>query len=87
VTREWSDWRDGWIWWIQSVYVDPPRRRRGVYAALHRHVLEQARLAGDVVGLRLYVDRANRAAQRTYERLGMAPSHYVLYEQGGAPRP
>ena len=41
VTREWSDWRCGWFWWIQSVFVEPPARRRGVYRALHRSVLEE----------------------------------------------
>jgi GNAT superfamily N-acetyltransferase len=80
ITREWSDWRDGWVWWIQSVYVDPDSRRRGVYTALHRAVLERARAAGDVVGLRLYVERGNVRAQTTYEKLGMRASHYRLYE-------
>jgi ribosomal protein S18 acetylase RimI-like enzyme len=86
VTRDWSDWRNGWLWWIQSVYVAPAARRRGVYSALHRHVLERARRAGDVGGVRLYVDRDNRAAQATYERLGMERSHYLLYEQAEPPR-
>lgn len=80
VTREWSDWRNGWIWWIQSVYVAPHGRRRGVYSALHRRVLELARREGDVVGLRLYVERKNLPAQATYRRLGMQPSHYELFE-------
>ena len=81
VTREWSDWRDAWFWWIQSVYVAPGARRRGVYTALHRAVLEQARGAGDVCGVRLYVESANRSAQATYERLGMHAARYRLYEQ------
>ena len=80
ITREWSDWRAGWIWWIQSVYVEPQARRRGLYRALHEHVLRTACAAGDVVGVRLYVDRANRAAQATYRALGMHLSHYDLYE-------
>jgi GNAT superfamily N-acetyltransferase len=85
VTREWSDWRDAWFWWIQSVYVAPGARRRGVYSALHRAVLEQARGAGDVCGVRLYVESANRSAQTTYERLGMHAARYRLYEQPVGP--
>jgi GNAT superfamily N-acetyltransferase len=80
ITREWSDWRNGWAWWIQSVYVAPHARRRGVYAALHEHVLALARRAGDVVALRLYVERSNLPAQATYVRQGMAASHYLMFE-------
>ena len=85
VTYEWSDWRNGSIWWIQSVYVAPEARRRGAYSALHRAVLDQARRAGDVCGVRLYVESANRAAQSTYERLGMHAARYRLYEQAVGP--
>jgi GNAT superfamily N-acetyltransferase len=85
VTREWSDWRDAWFWWIQSVYVAPRARRRGVYSALHRAVLESARRAGDVCGVRLYVENANRTAQEAYERLGMHAARYVMYEQALQP--
>jgi len=81
VTTEWSDWRDGWFWWIQSVYVDPGFRGRGVYAALHEHVRAAARAAGDVVGLRLYVEKDNDRAQRTYRKLRMAETDYRLYEE------
>lgn len=80
VTREWSDWRDGWFWWIQSVYVAPASRRRGVYTALHRAVIEAARQASDVCGVRLYVEVANRSAQATYEGLGMRRARYHMYE-------
>ena len=80
VTREWSDWRDAWFWWIQSVFVADDVRRRGVYRALHQHVLHLARGAGDVCGLRLYVERDNRTAQATYKSLGMGPGSYELYE-------
>ncbi len=80
LTREWSDWRDGWFVWIQSVYVAPEARRRGVYRALHADVLAGAAAAGDVVGVRLYVDRENEAAQRTYERLGMRRARYDFFE-------
>ncbi len=81
VTFEWSDWRNGRMWWIQSVYVRPAHRRRGVYRALHEAVRERARAAGDVVGVRLYVERENVAAQRTYAALGMSETPYRIYEE------
>ena len=81
VTFEWSDWRNGRMWWIQSVYVRPSHRRRGVYRALHEAVRERARVAGDVVGIRLYVERENVAAQRTYAALGMTETPYRIYEE------
>lgn len=80
VTTEWSDWRNGEIWWIQNVYVAPAHRRRGVYSALHRHVRGLARRFG-AAGLRLYVDRENRAARRGYEELGMERARYGMYEE------
>ncbi len=80
VTREWSDWRDAWFWWIQSVYVIPGARRGGVYRLLHEHVVAEARAAGDVCGLRLYVERENFAAQRVYEQMGLNATHYLLFE-------
>lgn len=80
LTFEWSDWRCAWWWWIQSVYIHPEHRRRGVYRSLHAHVLSLARAQPDVCGLRLYVDRSNIAAQRTYELLGMADAGYRMYE-------
>ena len=81
VTNEWSDWRNGRIWWIQSVYVRPRHRRRGVYRALHEFVRARARSIGGVVGLRLYVERDNAAAQRTYAALGMHETPYLVYEE------
>jgi ribosomal protein S18 acetylase RimI-like enzyme len=80
VTHEWSDWRNGWYWWIQSVYVAPRARRSGVYRALHAHVVEHARRAADVLAIKLYVDRDNRAARDTYAALGMKHARYDLYE-------
>lgn len=80
VTYEWSDWRNGWIWWIQSVYVEPERRRQGVYRALYHRLEQLAAEAGDVRGIRLYVMRENFIAKRTYESLGMRHSEYDLYE-------
>ncbi len=80
VTLEWSDWRNGPIWWIQSVYVSSQHRQRGVYRTLHERVRQAAREAG-AVGLRLYVDHDNAAAQATYRSLGMEESRYRMYEE------
>lgn len=81
LTFEWSDWRNGLWWWIQSVYVEPSQRRGGVFAALYRHVETLARTAPGVIGLRLYVEHGNAAAQRTYAALGMHDAGYRVYEQ------
>jgi ribosomal protein S18 acetylase RimI-like enzyme len=79
ITFEWSDWRDRVVWWIQSVYVDPEHRRRGLYGQLYAAVREEARAAG-AAGLRLYVDASNTRAQATYEALGMDGGHYRVFE-------
>ncbi|HZX69507.1 MAG TPA: GNAT family N-acetyltransferase [Rhodanobacter sp.] len=79
VTFEWSDWRDGDFWWIQSVYVDPAARRDGVFRALYAAVAQRATQAG-AVGLRLYVETENQRAQATYAGLGMQRCHYFMYE-------
>ncbi len=81
VTYEWSDWRNGWFWWIQGVYVRADARGRGVFRTLYEHVRREARAAGDVIGLRLYVERDNRAAQATYTRLGMEVIHFDLMQE------
>jgi len=81
ITPEWSDWRDGWFWWVQSVYVREDARRRGVFRGLFEEVVRLAAAAGEVVGVRLYVERDNARAQRTYSSLGMAESGYRLYER------
>jgi ribosomal protein S18 acetylase RimI-like enzyme len=80
VTFEWSDWRNGLWWWIQSVYVQAEFRRRGVYSALHRHVAEAAQAAGGVCGIRLYVEQDNIIAQQVYESLDMHRTRYQMYE-------
>jgi len=80
VTYEWSDWRNGDYWWIQSVYVSPQARRGGVFRALYAEVARRAREAR-AASLRLYVEADNRRAQQTYAGLGMRPSHYTMYEQ------
>lgn len=79
LTYEWSDWRDGLFWWIQSVYVSTDFRRRGVFSALYREVERLAEEDTDCRGLRLYVERDNHAAQTTYKSLGMEETHYLLY--------
>jgi len=80
VTTEWSDWRNGTFWWIQSVYVLPEFRRSGVFRALYEEVHARARTAPRVCGCRLYVERDNAAAQATYTRLGMTETNYKLFE-------
>ncbi|HEV2606514.1 MAG TPA: GNAT family N-acetyltransferase [Xanthomonadaceae bacterium] len=81
LTHEWSDWRDGDWWWIQSVYVQPASRRSGVYRALYGHVHALAQATPDVCGLRLYVERDNANAQRTYAALGMGDAGYAIFEE------
>lgn len=81
VTYEWSDWRNGWVWWIQSAYVREDARRLGVFRALYAAVESHARAADDVVGLRLYVEKANARAQSTYRQLGMDDAGYLVFEQ------
>lgn len=81
ITFEWSDWRNASFWWIQSVYVSPHFRQRGVYRRLHQFVRDRAREKGGVCGFRLYVERENADAQRVYEALGMSHTEYLMYEE------
>jgi GNAT superfamily N-acetyltransferase len=81
VTTEWSDWRNGWIWWIQSVYVRQEARRRGAFRALYEHVYQAACRDPEVIGLRLYVERDNHAAQQTYLKMGMEGTSYLIFER------
>lgn len=80
-TFEWSDWRNGLWWWIQSVYVPPEFRRQGIYRALYAYVRALAKADAGVCGIRLYVEKDNRNARSTYEALGMQDAHYRIYEQ------
>jgi len=80
VTSEWSDWRNGLFWWIQSVYVRPTYRRQGVFRSLFEFVRQRARQHPDVCGLRLYVERDNGNAQACYRTLGMSETAYRMYE-------
>jgi GNAT superfamily N-acetyltransferase len=80
ITYEWSDWRNGNIWWIQSVYVKPEFRRGGLFRALFSHLRQLAQTRKDVCSLRLYVHRDNSRARQSYERLGMSRTQYEIYE-------
>lgn len=80
VTWEWSDWRNGRFWWVQSVYVRPECRRRGVFRALYGHVRELCRGSGGV-GLRLYVERENETGKATYRAVGMSAAGYEVMEE------
>ena len=80
ITYEWSDWRCGNVWWIQSVYVLPELRRQGIYAGLYQHVKRLAEVDASIKGIRLYVDQRNARAQEVYRRLGMNGEHYRVFE-------
>ena len=81
VTSEWSDWRNGVFWWIQSVYISPDFRRQGVYAQLYTHVKNLAAQQQNICGFRLYVEKENLIAEKTYVSAGMEQSHYLMYEE------
>jgi GNAT superfamily N-acetyltransferase len=81
VTNEWSDWRNGNFWWVQSVYVRPEFRRRGVFRELYRHLQSLAAADPSVCGFRLYVERENSRAQATYAATGMKQTHYLMFEE------
>ena len=80
VTREWSDWRNAFVWWIQSVYVVPEMRGRGIYRGLYQHIRQLADRDPAAAGIRLYVDNRNTAAREVYRRLGMNGDHYRVFE-------
>lgn len=80
-TREWSDWRNGEIWWLQSVYVLPEFRKLGVFRALYQHLESLALESLDVIGIRLYVETHNSRAQSAYLRLGMRDASYSVMER------
>ena len=79
-TYEWSDWRNGTVLWIQSVYVAREHRSRGVYKEMYTYIKQLVESDPDLKGIRLYVDKTNTSAQRTYEKLGMNGDHYTVYE-------
>ena len=81
ITYEWSDWRNKWFWWIQSVYVAPEFRGRSIYRAMYEFVKGLAEQRGGVCGFRLYVEKQNLHAQKVYEKLGMHETYYLAYEE------
>jgi ribosomal protein S18 acetylase RimI-like enzyme len=81
ITYEWSDWRNGRIWWIQSVYVEPESRRSGVFSALFQHIRHLAETTPGIVGLRLYVEENNTLAHRVYRNLGMQDAGYFVLQR------
>jgi GNAT superfamily N-acetyltransferase len=81
ITNEWSDWRNGLFWWIQSVYVQQGYRRRGVYRQMYEEVRALAQADAGVCGFRLYVEKENEVAHATYASLGMQETDYLLYEE------
>ena len=80
ITYEWSDWRNGVFWWVQSVYTAPEFRRRGVFRALFAQAEDLSQQEGFVCGLRLYVEGNNERAQTTYRRCGMHQTAYRMFE-------
>ncbi len=78
-TFEWSDWRNAWVLWVQSVYTRPEYRGKGVYKALYQNLVQKVEL-GEYAGIRLYVDKTNTQAQKVYDKLGMNGDHYRFYE-------
>jgi GNAT superfamily N-acetyltransferase len=82
ITFEWSDWRNGWAWWIQGVFVRDDARRKGVFRSLYTHVMDEAKKRADVIAVRLYVEKENLRAQQTYLSLGMQWLSYGIMEKG-----
>ncbi|MFW5793068.1 MAG: GNAT family N-acetyltransferase [Bacteroidota bacterium] len=82
-THEWSDWRNGWVLWIQSVYVLPEYRNKGIFASLYLHIKQLVQSRPDLMGIRLYVDKTNEKAIQVYRCSGMDGEHYQLFEWMG----
>lgn len=80
ITQEWSDWRNNWVYWLQSVYVLPEKRKQGIFEQMYEYVLKQVNESHNVAGLRLYVDLENIGARNVYTKLGMNGDHYQVFE-------
>ena len=80
ITKEWSDWRNNWVYWLQSVYVLPEKRGLGVFKQMYEYIIKQISANNDVAGLRLYVDLNNSGAREVYTKLGMNGDHYQVFE-------
>lgn len=81
ITAEWSDWRNGLFWWIQSVYILPEFRRTGIFTGLYQFVKDKAQKKNNVHGIRLYVDKDNKTARKTYNAMNMEKTDYRIYEE------
>jgi len=80
ITHEWSDWRNSWVYWIQSVYVLSEKRGQGIFKQMYNHILNVVKNNSEVAGLRLYVDINNFAARNVYSKIGMNGDHYQVFE-------
>lgn len=80
ITPEWSDWRNNWVWWIQSVFVTPEMRNSGVFKLMYHYIKALVVQHEDVAGIRLYVDNTNTSAREVYKRMGMSDEHYRMFE-------
>lgn len=80
ITFEWSDWRNGWIWWIESLYVLPAFRKQRVFNRMYEHIQALVKADEQIKGIRLYVDKRNVRAQKVYDAIGMCGEHYTTYE-------
>jgi GNAT superfamily N-acetyltransferase len=80
ITLEWSDWRNNWVWWIQSVFVLPEMRKSGIFSMMYTFIKSQVLQDNEVAGIRLYVDNTNLPAREVYKRMGMNDEHYRLFE-------
>ena len=85
VTYEWSDWRNKWFWWIQSVFIRPEARGKSIYRRMYEFIKQRADEAGNVCGFRLYVENDNHHAMQVYHAVGMQASHYLMYEEEPQP--
>lgn len=83
ITYEWSDWRNGMVWWLQSVYVLESHRQQGVFKHMYDHIIKTISQDPTIIGLRLYVDKSNSRAQKVYQSLGMNGDHYTVFEWMG----
>jgi ribosomal protein S18 acetylase RimI-like enzyme len=80
ITYEWSDWRNGLVWWLQSVYVIESYRKQGIFKLMYENIVRIIQNDPSLIGLRLYVDKSNARAMKVYESMGMNGEHYTVYE-------
>jgi ribosomal protein S18 acetylase RimI-like enzyme len=80
ITYEWSDWKNGMVWWLQSVYVKESHRKKGIFKMMYDNVISMIKKDPNLIALRLYVDKSNERAMKVYSAMGMDGSHYTVYE-------